>query len=271
MKFKLLIYAVLFISVLSSCSSYKKIPYFQDADKINGINTSAVQEITLRPKDRISIVVNCKDPQLSALFNLPYVTQRVVSTGARSTLYGEETSAVSGYTVDSEGNIDFPTIGKINVAGLTRNELSTLIKDEIETRNQAKEPVVSVDFLNLSVSVIGEVASPGVYRIYKDNMTVLEALSSAGDVTIQGNRDDVLVLRMEEGKQKTYRVNLNSLQNVVQSPVFYLQQDDVVYVTPNKMKAKQSTVNGNTVRSSSFWISVASLATTVVALVLNNK
>lgn len=271
MKAKLLIYAVLLTSILSSCSSYKKIPYFQDADRIKGINTSAVQEITLRPKDRISIIVNCKDPQLSALFNLPYVTQRVVSTGARNTLYGEESSSVSGYTVDSEGNIDFPTIGKINVAGLTRNELATLIKDEIETRNQAKDPVISVDFLNLSVSVIGEVASPGIYRIYKDNMTILEALSSAGDVTIQGNRDDVLVLRMEEGKQKTYRVNLNSLQNVVQSPVYYLQQDDVIYVTPNKMKAKMSTVNGNTVRSTSFWISIASLATTVVALVLNNK
>lgn len=257
--------------MLGSCSSYKKIPYFQDADRVKGINTASVQEITLRPKDRISIIVNCKDPQLSALFNLPYVTQRVVSTGARNTLYGEESSAVSGYTVDSEGNIDFPTIGKINVAGLTRSELATLIKDEIETRNQAKDPVVTVDFLNLSVTVMGEVANPGIYRIYKDNITLLEAIGGAGDLTVQGKRENVLVMRMEEGKQKTYRVNLNSLQNVVQSPVFYLQQDDIVYVEPNKMKAKQSTVNGNQVRSASFWISLSSLATTVVALVLNNR
>lgn len=257
--------------MLGSCSSYKKIPYFQDADRVKGINTASVQEITLRPKDRISIIVNCKDPQLSALFNLPYVTQRVVSTGARNTLYGEESSAVSGYTVDSEGNIDFPTIGKINVAGLTRSELATLIKDEIETRNQAKDPVVTVDFLNLSVTVMGEVANPGIYRIYKDNITLLEAIGGAGDLTVQGKRENVLVMRMEEGKQKTYRVNLNSLQNVVQSPVFYLQQDDIVYVEPNKMKAKQSTVNGNEVRSASFWISLSSLATTVVALVLNNR
>ncbi|MBR4815578.1 MAG: polysaccharide export protein [Paludibacteraceae bacterium] len=271
MKAKWLIFNTLFILVLSSCSSHTKIPYFQDADRVKGINTSAVQEITLRPKDRISIVVNCKDPQLSALFNLPYVTQRVVSTGAHSTLYGEETGAVSGYTVDSEGHIDFPTIGKINVAGLTRNELATLIKDEIESRNQAKDPVITVDFLNLSISVLGEVAHPGIYRIYKDNMTLLEAISGAGDITIQGKREDVLVLRMEEGKQKTFRINLNSLQNVVQSPVYYLQQDDVIYVTPNKMKIKQSTVNGNNVRSTSFWISISSLAATVVALVLNNK
>ncbi len=271
MKGKLLFIAALSCVLFSSCSSYKKIPYFQDADRIKGINTSSVQEITLRPKDRISIVVNCKDPQLSALFNLPYVTQRVVSTGARNTLFGEETSAVSGYTVDSEGNIDFPTIGKINVAGLSRSELSTLIKDEIETRNQAKDPVITVDFLNLSVTIMGEVTNPGIYRIYKDNMTLLEAISSAGDVTIQGKRENVLVLRMEEGKQKTYRVNLTSLQNVVQSPVFYLQQDDIIYVEPNKMKAKQSTVNGNDVRSTSFWISLSSLATTIVALVLNNN
>ena len=271
MKTNRLIFSAMIILLMSSCSSHKKIPYFQDADRVKGINTSAVQEITLRPKDRISIVVNCKDPQLSALFNLPYVTQRVVSTGARSTLFGEETGAVSGYTVDSDGNIDFPTIGKINVAGLTRNELSTLIKDEIESRNQAKDPVITVDFLNLSISVLGEVARPGIYRIYKDNMTLLEALSGAGDVTIQGKREDVLVLRMEDGKQKTFRVNLNSLQNVVQSPVYYLQQDDVIYVTPNKMKVKQSTVNGNNVRSTSFWISLSSLAATIVALVLNNK
>lgn len=102
-------------------------------------------------------------------------------------------------------------------------------------------------------------------------MTLLEAISGAGDITIQGKREDVLVLRMEEGKQKTFRINLNSLQNVVQSPVYYLQQDDVIYVTPNKMKIKQSTVNGNNVRSTSFWISISSLAATVVALVLNNK
>ncbi|MBO7427277.1 MAG: polysaccharide export protein [Paludibacteraceae bacterium] len=257
--------------LLCSCSSYEKIPYFQDADRVKGINISAVQEITLRPKDRISIVVNCKDPQLSALFNLPYVTQRVVATGARNTLFGEETGAVSGYTVDNEGNIDFPTIGKLNVAGLTRSELSTLIKDEIESRNQAKDPVITVDFLNLSFTVMGEVANPGIYRIYKDNITLIEAISSAGDLTIQGKRDNVLVMRMEEGKQKSYRINLTSLQNVVQSPVFYLQQDDIVYVEPNKMKVKQSTVNGNNVTSASFWISISSLATTVVALVLNNN
>lgn len=257
--------------MMGSCSSYKKIPYFQDADQVKGINTAAVQEITIRPKDRISIVVNCKDPMISALFNLPYVTQRVVSTGAKNTLYGEESSAVSGYTVDSDGNIDFPTIGKINVAGLTRNELAALIKDEIEARNQAKDPVVTVDFLNLSVTVMGEVANPGIYRIYKDNITLLEAIGGAGDITVQGKRDNVLVLRMEDGKQKSYRVNMTSLQNVVQSPVFYLQQDDIVYVEPNKMKAKQSTVNGNTVRSASFWISLSSLATTVATLVLNQK
>ncbi len=258
-------------ALFSSCSSYQKIPYFQDADRVKGINISAVQEITIRPKDRISIVVNCKDPQLSALFNLPYVTQRIVSTGARNSLYGEETSAISGYTVDSDGTIDFPTIGKINVFGLTRSELASLIKDEIETRNQAKDPVVTVDFLNLSYTVMGEVTVPGTYRIYKDNLTILEALGAAGDITIFGKRDNVLVLRMEDGKQKSYRVNITSLQNVVQSPVYYLQQDDIVYVEPNKMKAKQSTVNGNEIRSASFWISLSSLGATVATIVLSQK
>lgn len=266
------LYVVAVVAMLSSsCSSYQKIPYFQDADSIRGITTAAVQEITIRPKDRISIVVNCKDPQLSALFNLPYVTQRIVSTGARSTLYGEESSAISGYTVDTDGTIDFPTIGKINVSGLTRSELASLIKDEIESRNQAKDPVVTVDFLNLSFTVMGEVNTPGSYRIYKDNITILEAIGAAGDITIYGKRDNVLVLRMENGKQKSFRVNMNSLQNVVQSPVYYLQQDDIVYVEPNKMKSKQSTVNGNEIRSTSFWISLSSLAATVASIILSNR
>lgn len=258
-------------SLLPSCSSQKQIPYFQEADSLNGLRISAVQEILLRPKDKISIVVNCKDPQLSGLFNLPYVTQRLVSTGARSTLYGDEASAVSGYTVDSDGNIDFPTIGKINVAGLTRSELATLIKDEIESRNQAKDPVVTVDFLNLNVTVMGEIAHPGVYAIYKDVMTLPEVLSAAGDITLYGKRKNVLVLRVVDGKQQTYRVDMTSLQNLVQSPVFYLQQDDVIYVEPNKMMAKHSTVNGNQIRSTSFWISLASLGATVAAIVVSNK
>lgn len=247
------------------------VPYFQDADSVKGINISAVQEIILRPKDRISIVVNCKEPQLSTLFNLPYVTPRIVNVSSGMGVYGDDINSVSGYTVDGDGNIDFPTIGKLHVAGLTRNELATLIKDEIEARNQAKDPVVTVDFLNLSVTVMGEVANPGIYRISRDNVTLLEAIGGAGDITIEGKRENVLVLRMEDGKQKPYRVNMTSLQNVVQSPVFYLQQDDIVYVEPNKMKAKKSTVNGNEIRSASFWISLSSLGTTAAALILNNR
>lgn len=261
---------VAFLS-LASCSPYKKISYFQDVDQLNGINTSAVQEITFRPKDRLSIVVNCKDPQLSGLFNLPYVTQRIMGSGDQNSLMGELTGQVSSYTIDTDGNIDFPTIGKIHVAGLTRNELAVLIKDEIETRNQAKDPVVIVDFLNLNFTLMGEVKNPGVYGIYKDQLTLVEAIGYGGDFTINGRRDNVLVLRMEDGKQKSYRVNMNSIQNVVQSPVYYLQQDDVIYVEPTKTRAKQATVNGNRLRSVSFWVSVGSLGASVVSIVLSNR
>lgn len=261
---------VAFLS-LTSCSQYKKISYFQDVDHLNGINTSAVQEITFRPKDRLSIVVNCKDPQLSGLFNLPFVTQRIMGSGDQNSLAEEETGQISSYTIDTDGNIDFPTIGKIHVAGLTRNELAVLIKDEIESRNQAKDPVVIVDFLNLNFTLMGEVRNPGVYGIYKDQLTLVEAIGYGGDFTIDGRRDNVLVLRMEDGKQKSYRVNMNSIQNVVQSPVYYLQQDDVIYVEPTKTRAKQATVNGNRLRSVSFWVSVGSLGASVASIVLSNK
>ena len=123
--------------------------------------------------------------------------------------------------------------------------------------------------MNLTGSVMGEVNSPGRYSIDKDKMSILEVLSMAGDLTIYGRRDNVLVLRQEEGEQKVYAVNLASADQLYTSPAYYLQQNDVVYVEPNDTKARQSTVNGNNVRSTSFWLSLASLLTTIAVLIFN--
>lgn len=134
-------------------------------------------------------------------------------------------------------------------------------------RNLVKDPVVTVEFLNLTVSVLGEVSSPGRYNIDRDQITLLDALSMAGDLTIFGKRDEVLVMReVQDGRQQVYRVNLCSANDLYNSPVYYLQQNDVVYVEPNSMRARQSTVNGNNVRSASFWMSLASLLTTITVL-----
>ena len=142
------------------------------------------------------------------------------------------------------------------------------IKEELVSKNLVKDPVVTVEFMNLTVSVLGEVASPGRFNIDKDKLTLLDALSMAGDLTVYGKRENVLVQREENGKQTLYQVNLNSGYDLYASPVYYLQQNDIVYVEPNSMKARQATVNGNNVRSASFWMSLASLLTTITVLIV---
>lgn len=142
------------------------------------------------------------------------------------------------------------------------------IKEELISKNLVKDPVVTVEFMNLTVSVLGEVANPGRFNIDKDRLTLLDALSMAGDLTVYGKRENVLVQREENGKKTLYRVNLNSGYDLYASPVYYLQQNDIVYVEPNSVRARQSTVNGNNVRSTSFWLSLASLLTTITVLIV---
>lgn len=155
------------------------------------------------------------------------------------------------------------------MAGLKREEIAEHIKNELVTKNLVKDPVVTVEFMNLCVSVMGEVNNPGRFSIDRDQMTILDALSMAGDLTIYGNRQKVMVLRQEDGQQRVYGVNLTSGEHVYTSPAYYLQQNDVVYVEPNDVRSRQSTVNGNNVRSTSFWISLASLLTSVAILIFN--
>ena len=224
-----------------------------------------VQAITVQPEDKISIIVNSRDPQLTNLFNLPYVSQQL---GLPSETPGSS-RGVSGYTVDANGDIDFPVLGKVHVAGMKRQEIAEYIKGELIRENLVKDPVVTVEFMNLCISVLGEVNNPGRFSIDRDRLTVLDALSLAGDLTIYGNRYKVIVLRQEDDVQRVYGIDLTSGEHVYSSPAYYLQQNDVVYVEPNAVKARQSTVNGNNVRSTSFWISLASLLTSVAILIFN--
>lgn len=263
MRINRLLPAFLLVLLLGSCSTPKEISYFQDLHPgDNGQTLVMPTEIKIQSKDKLSILINSQDLRLTNLFNLPIVSQQV---GQESSL--NISRGMSGYTVDSKGNIDFPVLGKLNVQGMTREEIAAYIKTELQSHDLVKDPVVTVEFMNLTFSVMGEVNNPGRYSIDKDNITVLDALSQAGDLTIYGKRDNVLVLRNENGTQRVYAVNLCSGNQLYSSPVYYLQQNDVVYVEPNNTKARQSTVNGNNVRSTSFWISLASLLTTVAVLV----
>ena len=252
----------------NSCSSSKEVVYFQDLRPGESeIKLPEVQPITVRPEDKISIIVNSRDQELTNLFNLPYVS-RQLGTSVQNGISGTS-QGVSGYTVDAEGNIDFPVLGKIHVAGLKREEIAAAVKNELVSKNLVKDPIVTVEFMNLCIAVLGEVNNPGRFNIDRDRITVLDAISQAGDLTIYGNRRKVMVMRQEGDVQRVYGIDLTSGQHVYTSPAYYLQQNDVVYVEPNKVKARQSTVNGNNVRSTSFWISLASLLTSIGILIFN--
>jgi len=251
------------VLAVCSCNVDKNIIYFQDSSEVNGHPVAAASDMTLRPMDKISIIVNCSQAETTMKFNLPYITQRLGQT-TTSSITGYSSGYMSGYTIDYEGYIDFPVLGKIHVAGLTRTEVAQLIKQRIIEAGQDTSPVVTVEFMNLCISVMGEVARPGRINIDRDVYTILDAISAAGDLTINGCRDQVLVMRNERGVEKTYTINLTSAEDVLRSPVYYLQQNDIVYVAPNSMRARQSTINGNNVLSTSFWISLATLAITII-------
>lgn len=248
------------LAAVTSCGTPKEIAYFQD---LNQRPDTVIQlqraVITVKPTDKLYIGVKSKDPQISELFNLVGRTSSASSTTLSKDAYY--------YTVDSQGDIDFPVVGKLHIAGLTREQVVQKVKQALLDANLVKDPVVTVGLSNLHYSVIGEVAKPGQFSIDDEKVTILDALGMAGDLTIYGSRKDVMVLRREGEHQKIYKVNLCSGKDVFDSPVFYLQQNDVVYVSPNETKARQSTVNGNNVRSTGFWISLASLATSIAVLI----
>ncbi|MFC4672518.1 polysaccharide biosynthesis/export family protein [Dysgonomonas termitidis] len=250
------------ILFLSSCNSSKNIVYFQDIPVGQNITTVKSSDIEVMPRDLISIVVSSKNPELAALFNLPKISYQ-----AGSTIPSENTNnQILGYTVDSDGNIDFPVLGSIHVAGLNRKQLSSMIKERLLNENLINDPVVTVDFMNLKISMLGEVKSPGKYSIDRDQINILEAISMAGDLTIYGKRDRIFVMREKDGGRITYKMDLRSSE-IFSSPAYYLQQNDIVYVEPNNVRAGQSTVNDNNAKSVSLWMSVVSLAATLSVLI----
>jgi polysaccharide export outer membrane protein len=222
------------------------------------------EDLTIRPKDKLSINVNTPDEKLSQMFNL-----RVSSSNSSTYSGGTGSSRGLGYTVDSDGNINFPVIGKIHVEGMTREGIAEYITNELKKRELVKNPVVIVEYMNLNVSVLGEVGSKGRIAIDRDNPTILDAISQAGDLTIQGRRDNILVLREENGVQHAYTVDLTNGRQLYNSPVYHLKQNDIIYVEPNKTKVNSSTVNGNTFRSVSFWMSLTSFLTSMAVFIVN--
>lgn len=256
-----------------SCTAPKKVGYFQDTVE-TVIPLTSPKQIKIEPNDKLSIIVKSMDPALSSMFNLTINTDRIGSgtetlagSGTGSLKIGSGSEGLSSYTVTPKGYIDFPVLGELYVEGMTKSELAAFIKGELMGRNLVKDPVVTVEFVNFGVSVMGEVTRPGRYDITQDQITVLEAISMAGDLTIQGKRENVAVLREEADGLHTYRIDMTNFQDVASSPAYYLKQGDIIYVEPSDVKKRQTTANGNNLLSTGFWISVASLLTSVVTTI----
>lgn len=273
---KHLSYLLILITALGcgSCSAPKNVAYFQNAELIRGMTLQNEQPFRLRPKDKINIVVSSSDPLIVQQFNLSSVSNTMRSLGSttmpQTSLGGVSTSGsqILAYTVDDQGDIEFPVLGKVSVGGKTRQEVASYLRSRLIDRDLIKEPIITIEYVNLGVNVLGEVNRPGHIDIQKDFFTILDAIAAAGDLTISGQRENVMVFREVDGEDQTYVINLCDRQDMLTSPAFYLQQNDVVYVTPNSKRQRESRSMGNTFNQPSIWISIASLLTTLTALLL---
>ena len=260
------------VAWLTSCFTPQNITYFQDAAVVNGMALQAEQQLRLRPEDKINIVVNSSNPLLEQQFTLTTanMNRTLGSSVTPKTTAGSATgnAQVVAYTVDEQGTIDFPVLGKISVGGKTRKEVSQYIQQRLVARELVSDPIVTVEYVNMGVNVLGEVGKPGHIDITKDHFTIVDALSYAGDMTINGDRCNVLVSRQSDGANLVYTIDMTNMQSVLNSPAYYLQQNDLVYVSPNNKRKRESNATGNTFNNPSVWISIASLLTTITALIL---
>lgn len=265
MQKKNFIYLVLAaVLMVSSCVTPTNIAYFQNRLVDHPEQIDKHGGIVIQPKDMMSIVVSSKNPELVVMFNLPVVSYQAGSEVVNSG-YAQR---LMGYVVDNDGFIDFPILGRLKVSGLTRWELSEMIKARLLDEGYLTDCVVTVEFMNFKVSVIGEVNSPGTYTIEGDKVTVLQAISLARDLTIFGQRENVTVIRERNNERVMYQINLCDV-SMFNSPAYYLQQNDIVYVEPSAIKARQSTTDDKALRMTSIMVSSGSLLISVASLIIN--
>lgn len=248
---------------LASCSGQKRIVYFQDLPPGDRDTIQDTVLIRLQVSDKVNIHVAARDAEISNLFNLS-------SLGSTAS-----TASGSSYVIDSHGDISFPILGKLHIAGMTREELTEYIVKTLEDRQLIKDPVVTVEFNDLSVTVLGESTASKRLYITKDYYTLLDAMADMGDLQISGVRETVKVLRNTDGIVTAYNVDLTSAQDIFGSPVYYLQQNDVIYIAPNKKKSRGYYDNATMLITPSFWLGLVSsglsLASVVIALTRTSK
>lgn len=250
---RILLAAAAACCVLTSCSS-KRVVYLQDIQPNVSLVLQQVQSIRLQPGDKINIIIHGRDREVVQIFNLMDGS----GSGAGRHL---------DYTVDDRGYIDMPILGPIKVEGMTRQDLANTIKYRLIESELVKSPTVVVEYANLGYYFMGEIS--GRKTIDRDHITLLEALSEAGDLPLTATRDNILVLRTENGVQTPYRVSLLNVQDLYSSPVYYIQQNDIIYIEPIMVKRNQASVNGNLFYTYGFWTSLASVIMSIVLLIVN--
>lgn len=249
---------IVFASLLGACGSTKDIAYLQNAQYIDYEQSKYLYDAKIMPKDILTITVTTVNPEAAVPFNLTIPT--TLSQSQRAT---NNTSLLQTYLVDNNGQIEYPVVGTITVGGLTKSDCEKLILSKIKPYlNENERPVVTVRMTNYKISVLGEVARPGMFTVGNEKINILEALAQAGDLTIYGVRTNVKLIREDAtGKKEIHTLNLNDA-NLINSPYYYLQQNDIVYVEPNKVKSRNSGVGATT----SLWLTGTSILISLASL-----
>ncbi|UKK47008.1 polysaccharide biosynthesis/export family protein [Prevotella sp. E9-3] len=247
--------------LFASCASQKDVPYFQNSKEVDLSKSQYLYDARIMPKDQLTITVSAADDQAVVPFNMTVPTP--YTTNQRST-YSQ--AMLQTYLVDNDGNIIFPIVGQLHVGGLTKSQAEEMILDRIKPyMSEAVNPIVTVRMTGYQISVIGEVARPGTFNVSREKISILEALAQAGDLTIYGQRKNVQLIREDStGRKSIYTFDLTDA-NIINSPYFYLQQNDVIYVTPNKVKAQNSSVGSMT----TLWFSATSILISLTSLLYN--
>ena len=262
MKVIKLLCAAAVAMLMASCGSTKDVPYFQNANEVDLSQSAMLYDARIMPKDQLTITVNTINDEAAAPFNITIPTTYTVGRSLTSSGQG----TLQTYLVDNMGMINFPIVGELKVGGLTKSEAENMIQKKIQPYiAESEKPIVTVRMTGYQISVLGEVNRPGTFTVSREKITVLEALAQAGDLTIHGMRTNVKLIREDAtGKKTIQELNLNDA-NIINSPYYYLQQNDVVYVTPNKVKAQNSSIGSMT----TLWFSATSILISLTSLLYN--
>lgn len=231
-SFSFLSAGVVFLLVYTSCTTSNKTAYFNNIPDTTFASTNGGEPILIRKNDILTITISSLNAEASSIFNQGNYS----GGGGSGTVNGSSRNQGMGYLVDNDGYILLPVLGNIKAVGITRKELRENITNTILEKKLLIDPIVDIRYLNYEVTVIGEVGHPTVITVPNEKISLIKALGLAGDLTIYGRRDNILLIREEDGLKKTRHIDLNS-SNFITSPYFYLQPNDVVYVEPNKAKA----------------------------------